>query len=520
MPNESAGVGMVQGSANNLVGGTGAGAANVISGNGTNGINLSGSSLVQGNLIGTGYTGLTDIGNTGSGINILENANVIGGTTAEARNIISGNTSDGISMGTDNNTVSGNYIGTNITGMGAIGNDNNGISDAGENNTIGGTTGVTPGGSCTGSCNLVSGNPTTQRAGISMGAGSVGSIVKGNMVGLNVDGSAALPNYAGVVVFNSTNHIIGGTTPAERNVLSGNTTGSFIAGVGGTTSGVTFSGNYVGTNTSGQVVGGLGNNLGVFVIGDALNNMIGGTAAGAGNLIAGNTGTGIVDATFLGSSPVFNSFIQNSIYDNGFGIDLCADSAFNFACDTRVGVTPNDAGDVDLLENVLMNFPVISSVTSTNGQATITYDLDINDAEPSATGYRVDFYASDNADATGNGQGQTYLGSDTVSGDVTGQQVTLTLPTGVDGSKHISALTTMTDNSTDGFGHTSEFSADVQATLIPSNVAPTPTPSNNSVTALADTGQLQNKSLFTLLAFIMIALGATGLFLARRKKLF
>ncbi len=67
------------------------------------------------------------------------------------------------------------------------------------------------------------------------------------------------------------------------------------------------------------------------------------------------------------------------------------------------------------------------------------------------------------------------MGYENVAGDVTGQSVTLTLPAGVEGNKFISATTTMTDNSTDGFGHTSEFGALVEGNLVPAgSVTPAP----------------------------------------------
>src|SRR4030042_768370 len=79
--------------------------------------------------------------------------NTIGGDTAEERNVISGNGSHGVYIngsGTDGNYVKGNYIGTDAAGTADLGNSNAGvyIYDA-PNNTIGGTTGITPGGPCT-----------------------------------------------------------------------------------------------------------------------------------------------------------------------------------------------------------------------------------------------------------------------------------------------------------------------------------------------------------------------------------
>lgn len=173
--------------------------------------------------------------------------------------------------------------------------------------------------------------------------------------------------------------------------------------------------------------------------------------------------------------PTNNSILGNSIFNNsgyvvsGIGIDNLQTN--NFSTFINGGVTANDDGDVDYSgtntgPNHYLNFPEPTAVSSTNGTATITYDLDINDSESGATGYRVEFFANDTADASGHGQGQTYLGSDTVSGDVTDRQATITLPAGVSGTKQISAVTIMTDSSPNGFGHSSEFSANLAGVLV------------------------------------------------------
>src|SRR5262249_35095704 len=102
----------------------GTGPGNVISGN-VGGIELGNQNAVQRNLVGTDATGLAALGN-GGGIHMTGNNNTIGGTTAGARNIISGNSSPvggyGINIeafgpgGAQYNLVEGNYIGTDITG--------------------------------------------------------------------------------------------------------------------------------------------------------------------------------------------------------------------------------------------------------------------------------------------------------------------------------------------------------------------------------------------------------------------
>jgi len=138
----------VQSSNNTVIGGTATGAGNLISANGT-GIQIapgSGTAIqIQGNLIGTDVNGTADLGNTGDGVSINDSAfaaNVtIGGTDPAARNVISGNDGDGISLrGVTGTVVQGNLIGTGIDGVSPLGNSGHGVHIAGtSNNTIGGT---------------------------------------------------------------------------------------------------------------------------------------------------------------------------------------------------------------------------------------------------------------------------------------------------------------------------------------------------------------------------------------------
>ena len=218
----------------------GTGAGNVISGNTGDGVDINGSgttgNVVAGNLIGTDVTGDVALGNASSGVYIATSAsdNIIGGTTASARNIISANEYSGVEIfGANDNLVEGDYIGTDITGTVALGNNQGsgtfGFADGGvaieagtASNTIGGLT-ATPG---NGAGNLVSGNTF---AGVLLyGAGS-NNLVVGNLIGTDVTGTVALGNLidpvvnfggAGVGVEYSPGTIVG--EPGGRNVISGN----------------------------------------------------------------------------------------------------------------------------------------------------------------------------------------------------------------------------------------------------------------------------------------------------------
>ena len=453
---------------------------------------------------------MTDLGNEarglGSSIGTSSDNNIVGGLNPEDRNIMSGNSdaggpngNEGISICDlcDDWVIQGNYVGVDATGLTAMPNESNGVSvnAGGIGNTIGGTS--------TGATNVISGNGV---GGLETGDGAV---VQGNLIGTGYNGLTDIGN-ANVGVSMRSDNTIGGSTEAARNIISGNNNLGFI--IGGSNN--TIQGNYIGTNIYGDVSG-VGNTTAGMLVLASDNNMIGGTNSNEANIIADN-GAGIIATSFGGSGALNNSFLGNKIYSNSggglssLGIDLLGNTN-DFVTYTSLGVTLNDADDPDVTSNHLMNFPVINSITSTNGQVTINYDLDINDAEAGATGYRVEFFANDAADPSGYGEGQTFLGFENVAGDVTGQSVTFTLPAGVEGNKFISATTTMTDASNDGFGHTSEFGALVEGNLVPaSGVTPT-------TDTLASTGH--SSYLLLLISLLVVTTGGMGLWLSILKKL-
>jgi len=416
----------------------------------------------------------------------------------------------------DNHTVQCNNIGTNFAGTVGLNSQNTGIATITSN-------GVTIGGTNPGEGNIVSGNASTPNNGDGIRINGNGSTIRGNYVGVGTNGECIGNGDGQGIGITGNNNIVGGNTPEARNVISCHTTvgrgdGIDIVGAFGTPStGNVVQGNYIGTNINGGVEAGYGNSSGIVILGDAENNMIGGTGVGDGNVVAGN-GLGIVNLSYQAFLAINNSILGNKIFSNSggvissLGIDNVQTNDNDFVNFINAGVTLNDADDIDYNgtntgTNHYLNFPVINSITSTDGQITINYDLDINDAEAGATGYRIEFFANDAADPSGYGEGQTFLGYENVAGDVTGQSVTLTLPAGVEGNKFISATTTMTDNSTDGFGHTSEFGALVEGNLVPTGSV-TPAPEAQ----LASTGR--NSSLLLLLiSFMVVATGGVGLYM-------
>jgi titin len=282
----------------NLIGGTAPGAGNVISGNRVDGMRLEGpgatGNVVQGNFIGTDVSGTMSLAlpNSNNGVVVTGPGNTIGGTAPEARNVISGNVQQGIFLngtGASGNLVQGNYIGTDVSGALAVSNGLRGITAANgaSNNTVGGTD--------TGAGNLLSGN---LQNGLELtGSGTTGNVMQGNLIGTDAAGTVAVPNHLrGVgISFGAFDNLIGGTDPGAGNLISGNLQNGVL--LDANTDGNVVQGNFIGTDLTGsyaipnQLEGVLIGKTGV--AGPITNNLIGGTAPEAGNLISGNRGPGV-----------------------------------------------------------------------------------------------------------------------------------------------------------------------------------------------------------------------------------
>ena len=150
-------------------------------------LNGPGGHTIEGNFIGTNAAGTAALPNQQQGIFVNSPNNVIGGTTAAARNVISGNQGQGLFLvsGANGNTVAGNYIGTNVDGTAALGNAGAGMAIQSSGNTIGGT--------APGSRNVISGN----NGGVNIN-GTGDRSVLGNFIGTNASGNAAVPQQHGI----------------------------------------------------------------------------------------------------------------------------------------------------------------------------------------------------------------------------------------------------------------------------------------------------------------------------------
>ncbi len=288
------------------------GQGNVISGNTNNtGILVQGTGNGHqfiGNNIGTNTAGTLAEPNTGNGISIIGTVTnvTIGGTTADERNIISGNTVDGIFITSGSHTIRGNYIGTDVTGSIDLGNGNDGIdfTAAGNSNIVGGLT--------VGERNVISGNGSS---GIRSN-GTENLEIYGNIIGLDAGGLNDLGNDVdGIFGRDGDNsHQIGGPTIAHRNIISGNGRDGIFYDNNNT--GLLIQNNYIGTNINGQAgIGDLGNSRdGVYVANNTTNNNI------SDNVISGN-GIDFMNGQGNGSGILAVNSSDNTITNNIIGME-------------------------------------------------------------------------------------------------------------------------------------------------------------------------------------------------------
>jgi IPT/TIG domain-containing protein/S-layer family protein len=378
---------------------------------------------VEGCYVGTDLTGTVAAGNgTGVSVQAGANGNTIGGPSAGQSNLISGNSTGIALVNNADNVVRGNLIGTTLDGNGNLGNGEGILGTA--------TTNLTIGGSNPGEGNLISASTTN---GIHLAGGS-GARIQGNKIGTIADGSEALSNFNGISVQNHPGLVIGGNfNNGEGNLISGNTND----GISISSPGTVVKGNTIGTDPT--TVQPLGNGkAGIELDPTSTTAVIGSVTPGEGNAIAWN------------GAGVLNYGVQNAIRANPifFNANLGIDNA-------PLGVTKNDAGDVDTGANQLQNFPFIATVDY--GTTTITahgilkstpnttFDIDVFES-PSCTPHPRDLL-----------QSAYFLGTQQITTDGAGDApFDITVP---DANAPTQPPISMT--ATDPNGNTSEFSQNV-----------------------------------------------------------
>ena len=300
------------------------------------------------------------------------------------------------------------------------------------------TNGTLVGGTSPGQANVISGN----YHGVYVGPGDgTGTRVLGNMIGTDPSGSLAVGNTGEGVILNGSGYTFGGPGAGEGNVVSGNSGDGFEVTTESAFGNV-IQGNRIGAAANGAALGNTDGPGLVFVF-DAHDNLVGGMGPGEGNVIAHNSSGGIVAYNGLR-----NRFVGNSIHsNNGLGIDLLVSS--------RSGVTPNDASDADQGANNLQNYPRIQDASLFMG---FIYVTAVMTSTPNST-FEVDVFDNAACDSSGNGEGRYYLGTTEVTtgdegvGSVTARFPAPVLPTHV-----------ITTTARDSAGNTSEFSRCLVAT--------------------------------------------------------
>ena len=377
---------------------------------------------------GMGYTGppLIEIDGTNAGSGVV--GLTITGDASTIRGLVINRFGGGgiLLNGADGNTIAGCYIGTNSLGDADLGNSGIGIRLLqSANNLVGGASAADR--------NIISGNAFE---GVQLiGTLSTGNSIKGNFIGTDITGSVDLGNtHHGLeITTGPSGNVVGGAAPGEGNLISANDDSgvAILAALNNT-----VIGNLIGTDITG--VAALGNaDAGVVLGASQGSNTIGTTTPGAGNRIAFNARGVHVS----GSQSTGNSIRGNSIFANdNAGIELGA-----------FGPTPNDPGDADTGGNQLQNFPVINAASS--GSARIAGTLN----STPGTEFFLDFYSTPLPDASNHGEGDTYLGSTSVTTDAAGDAAFVaTFPQDTPVGHFVTAT------ATDGAGNTSEFSAAAQ----------------------------------------------------------
>ncbi|MBP9116205.1 MAG: hypothetical protein KBF89_07685 [Acidimicrobiia bacterium] len=368
--------------------------------------------------------------------------------------------------------VQGNFLGLDNTGL-SIGSRLSHVGlliDGNANEAIIG--GVNPA-----DRNLIVGSENSSEGGLFIRNVSQ-VVVKGNYLGIGVDGETDFGIKKGIFILNSQSISVGGASQGGKNVISGATEQQVNVVFGND---VAIQGNYIGVDSTGNVNSSINNGTGAgFQIGTS-NSIFGGTNPSEGNLVAGISGLGIsitsaTSSVFGGLAQVSNNAILgNEIHDistfdypafgdSNQGIDLLHYEGDQYGSPISFesqGVTENDpSGDSDIGPNGNINFPVLTSAVQVGNKLTTTFDLDAADSTDG--NYRIEFFANDSSTIFGHGPGQIFLGSTLVQNG-NNKQAVLTLPNGLDISgRSLSSTTTAINNTTSsGFGATSEFAQNI-----------------------------------------------------------
>ena len=447
------------------------------------GVGCGGANSITGNVIVLNGTAVQLLGssNTVAANAITNNLNdgldVFGGNNSIIGNLISANSSNGVDVTGATNSFTSNIISTNSAAGIVIDGENNSLS----NDTI--STNGADGVDILGSSNSLANSTISANHDVGVNAGAFPGLTNYNnsLSGLTVSANGA----GGFILAGATNTLAGSTISSNTGdgiVVSGtaNVIGDQAAGgniiIGNTGNGIRIAGaallfpananvvqgNSIGTDATGS--NDLGNTQsGILIDGSlaaASTNLIGGESSGAGNTIAFNGSNGVT----IVSNAVDNAIFENSIFTNAvLGIDLGAD-----------GVTANHAfGVFPSGPNNFQNYPVLTSATCSNGGVLIQGFI------TNSTPTHLEFFANVVCDPAGFGQGQTFLGATNVTLNPSGGATFSVAFANFDGVGQF-----ITATASDSSSNTSEFSACIP---VVADQPPTISQCAAFVTASADT---------------------------------
>lgn len=371
----------------------------------------------------------TDAAGTSAGSGSSNTINIDGGDSDTIQNNLIAGGANGIGGSANLITIRNNLIGTNATGTSSLPNSGRGLYMNGLSQA------------------LVSHNVIAGNTGDGMYATGDNFTISGNYFGIGVTGNSLGNGGDGLKIYSSNTYTIGGTTENARNVFSANVGDGLHVysdcGSGNVYDSVVF-GNYVGTDTSGNVASGFGNQkAGIEVneyqgsCGSVYRHQIGGDNNGEANIIAGNNEQGILIHQDINHDVFSIAVLHNKIFGNGqIGIDLAADSSSDAIADTDLGPNPINELPVTYPStngNNYLNRPTVNSTSYSSGKITVNYSFHanlVNNSDDGVSllaadlvGYRLDFYLNDSSTDgafPGYAQGQTHLGSFIVDGSATG----------------------------------------------------------------------------------------------------
>ena len=343
--------------------------------------------------------------NTGNGLVVSSGGNTVRGL------VIGGFQGAGMLVdgsGATGNLVTGNFIGTDVTGTIGRGNGFAGVRLGGTSNTV--------------ASNVISGGRSE-----GVFVTGRGDQVVNNLIGTDATGTAALGNgLSGITILQTANVLVRGNTISGNGVSQVGGSGIII----NSASSDLIVGNFIGTDAAGtRRLPNFGD--GVSLILGASGNTIGGADVGLGNIIANNRADGVLVDTGTG-----NVVLSNSIHDNVAG-----------------GIVLVNGGNNNQVSPILTSALVFPDQVRVEGSLAATAD----------TGYLVQFFGNNPA----SGQGRTLLGSQTVPSQATNHTADLTLvvaatlPAGATITAVASVTSTPVESSNPAFGDTSAFSTAV-----------------------------------------------------------